>query len=112
MNKFTHNPKLEEAMQLHAFLSSQKQQLTNQFFQALKRDYNIAHVPSQLSRWWELTFPEFHAELEALQVRRGLCVLEDWREFFSLMREKAVKLEADIRVTEEDIQRLKNTFLA
>lgn len=111
MNQLSKQQLLDAKLNEQSFLNAQREVLSIQFFKTLRRDYKIEGVPKGMEDWWRMTFPQFQDALTRLEIRSSGCVLEDWREFFSLMREKAVKLDRDIKGITKEVQQLQRQFM-
>ncbi|GAA4832191.1 hypothetical protein [Algivirga pacifica] len=94
-------PKFSHEESFYKTLLKQKERLTSQLYQALRRDYQLTAFPERLKCWWKLTYYEFMNELRQLKVRSTTLIQEDWREFFTYMREQAIHLDRTIQLIEK-----------
>jgi hypothetical protein len=90
---------------------SEFDKISSKFINYFTKKYLIFKIPTKLSNWYDLDFPDFIKELnKAIKIAKGTPLTKkdefEWMELFEENKKKALALKAEIDQTDKEIDQM------
>jgi hypothetical protein len=76
------------------------------FERSLLREFGLEKLTTKLQTWYALPYSDFLKELEKQKVKLSLAQKSEWESYFSAEKQKAQKLQNEIALTDQEINRM------